>query len=183
MSGSFIQAIRFVIEVSVFFLSTVLLLRFWMQIVRAPFAHQGGQFILQLTDWLVVPLRRIIPGLFGADLASILLAIALHIFKVIFLFLLLTNLGLGGLVKIPPILLWVGVVSFLRTALHLLIISLVAQAILSWIQPYSFLSSMLNLLTEPILRPVRRVVPLIANIDLSPLVVIILIQIVLIFLT
>lgn len=164
------------------FLSIVLLLRFHMQVCRVSFKSQIGAFVLQLTNWLVMPLRRFIPGVFGLDLASL---VATYLLQVIVLAILASlRTGLDGLGP-QGMALWIlshGVLTVLRLAVYLLIGLLILQAVLSWVNPYSPLSRPIGQMTEPILRPVQRVVPPIANIDLSPLVVILLAQIVLLFL-
>ena len=176
------QAGFFLLDTLVGFLCFALLLRFYMQAFRVSFRNQVGAFVVQLTNWLVIPLRRLLPGVFGLDLSCLLPAYLLQ------LALLLAALWLrGGLATIVggallPLLLWQAVLATLRISIHLLIGALILQAILSWVAPYSPMMQPLAQLTRPFLDPIRRIVPPIAAIDVSPLIAILLAQLVLIFL-
>ena len=170
------QVIRYLLDV-VFGLSTyALLLRFAMQLLRAPFRNPLGQAVIALTDWIVKPLRRIVPGWKGVDWASLL---ALFVFQ--FLWLLSYNLVFGGFSLTGagvPFLLAATLIALLKAAIWLFIIVVFAQAILSWVAPDGPLSGTLNALTFPFLRPVRKILPPIGGtLDLSPLVVIVIAQI------
>jgi YggT family protein len=175
------QALTFVIDTLAGFLTVLLLLRFYMQAFRVSFANQIGAFVVQLTNWLVKPLRRVLPGIFGFDLASLLPAYLLQ------LLLLLAVLALrGAFALIAPetlvvMVVWQALLATVRISLYLLVAVLFLQAILSWVNPYSPLSQPLAQLTRPFLDPLRRFVPAIAGIDLAPLVAILLAQLVLIF--
>jgi YggT family protein len=164
------------------FLSILLLLRFHMQAFRVPFNNQIGAFVLQLTNWLVMPLRRFVPSAFGLDLASLLAAYLVQVLVMVAV--LSLRPGVDGLSAegITLLILARSVLALLRMAVYLLIGLLIVQTILSWVNPYSPLSRPVGRLTRPFLRPIQRLVPPIANIDLSPLIVILLAQIVLIFL-
>jgi YggT family protein len=175
------QALTFVIDTLAGFLTVLLLLRFYMQAFRVSFANQIGAFVVQLTNWLVKPLRRVLPGIFGFDLASLLPAYLLQVL------LLLAVLALrGAFALIAPetlvvMVVWQALLATVRISLYLLVAVLFLQAILSWVNPYSPLSQPLAQLTRPFLDPLRRFVPAIAGIDLAPLVAILLAQLVLIF--
>lgn len=176
------EAGLFLLNAIVGFMTFALLLRFYMQAFRVSFANQVGAFIVQLTNWLVKPLRRALPGVFGLDLASLLPAYLLQVA------LLLAVLAARGTIVIIPaqhvliMVLWGGVIATLRMSVYLLIGALILQAVLSWVNPYSPLGQPVAQITHPFLKPIRRIVPPIANIDLSPLVAILLAQLVLIFL-
>jgi YggT family protein len=152
-----------------------LLLRFAMQLLRAPFRNPLGQAVIALTDWIVKPLRRIVPGWKGVDWASLL---ALLVFQ--FLWLLSYNLVFGGFSLLGaglPFLLAATLIAVLKAAIWLFIVVVFAQAILSWVAPDGPLSGALNALTFPFLRPVRRILPPIGGtLDLSPLIVIVVAQ-------
>jgi len=163
------------------FLSILLLMRFFMQLFRASFNNQIGAFVVQLTNWLVLPLRRVLPGVFGLDLSSLVPAYLLQVVVV---------LAALSLRPIPEILqpgnlvilvLFQGLQALLRTSIYFLIGLLILQAVLSWVNPFSPIARPIQQITDVFLRPIRRVVPPIANIDLSPLVAILLAQVVLIF--
>ena len=176
------QALLFLLNAVVGFFTFALLLRFYMQAFRVSFRNQGGAFVVQLTNWLVLPLRRIMPGVFGLDLASLLPA---YLLQVLLLFAVFSLRGTAELItpgELMAILLWQGVLATLRLSVYLLIGALFLQAILSWVNPFSPLAQPLAQLTGPFVRPIRRIIPPIAAIDLSPLVAILLAQLVLIFL-
>ena len=181
MSGMLTQAVLLIVQVLVAFLSYLLLARFFMQAVRVPFNNSIGYFVLQLTNWLVMPLRRVIPSVFGLDLATLLPAYLLQVLLLLAALALRGALELMAVDQLLALIFWQGALATLRVSVYLLIGALFLQAILSWVNPYSPLGQPLAQLTQPFLRPLQRVVPPIANIDLSPLIAILLAQVVLIF--
>ena len=172
------QAVIFLLDAVVSFFCTLFLLRFIMQVMRVSFAGQLGNFVVALTNWAVKPLRRIIPGFRGLDWSSIFVAFALQ--------LLFAGIMVGATMGYAdgrvPTLLWYAVRGVLRNAVYIFIGALIFQAVLSWINPYSPFAAPVGQLTRPILDPLRRFIPLISGIDLSPLVAILLLQVVLMFL-
>ena len=176
------QAIAFLLDAVASFFCTLFLLRFMMQAMRVSFAGQIGDFVVKLTNWAVKPLRNVIPGFGGFDWASLIAALAVQ--------LLLSGilLGLAGPAigndagTLALMVLWFATKAILRLAVYILIGALILQAVLSWINPYSPLAAPAYQLTRPVLDPIRRVVPSISGIDLSPLVAILLLQVVLMFL-
>jgi len=156
-----------------------LLLRFYMQWMRVSFRNQVGGFVTQLTNWLVLPLRRVVPGVGGLDLSSLLPAVLLKaVYVGIVLWLRGTPVGAS------PAGLWlavlaVGLLEVIRLSIWLLVIVVLASAILSWVNPYSPIAPVLNNLARPFLRPFQKIIPPIANIDLSPLALLLVLQIVL----
>ena len=170
------QVIRYLLDVVFGLFTYALLLRFAMQVLRAPFRNPLGQAVIALTDRIVKPLRRILPGWKGVDWASLL---AVLLFQ--FLWLLAYHLVFGGFSLLGaglPFILAATLIALLRASLWLLIVVVFAQAILSWVAPDGPLSGTLNALTFPFLRPVRRIVPPIGGtLDLSPLIVIVIAQI------
>jgi len=176
------QAVVFLLNAVVSFFCTLFLLRFMMQALRVSFSGQLGGFVMALTNWAVKPLRRIIPGIGGFDWASLFAALMLQLLLAGLLIgaagqpLVADNLTLGLMVG------WFAVRSLLRLAVYILIGALILQAVLSWINPYSPLAAPIYQLTRPLLDPIRRILPSISGIDLSPLVAILLLQALLIFL-
>jgi len=176
------QAIAFLLDAVASFFCTLFLLRFMMQAMRVSFAGQIGDFVVKLTNWAVKPLRSVIPGIAGYDWASLIAALAVQ--------LLLSGIlvGLAGpgvgadAGTLALMILWFAVKSILRLAVYILIGALILQAVLSWINPYSPLAAPAYQLTRPVLDPIRRILPTISGIDLSPLVAILLLQVVLMFL-
>lgn len=175
------QAIIFLVDAVVTFFCTLFLLRFLMQATRVSFAGQLGDFVVRLTNWAVKPLRRFIPGVGGLDWASVFAALALQLLLAGIVVGLSGKMAVdsGGLVLMMLVL---AVRSLLRLAVYILIVALILQAVLSWVNPYSPLAGPANQVTRPLLDPIRRIVPLISGIDLSPLVAILLLQVVLMFL-
>lgn len=149
-------------------LGGVLLLRFWMQATRVRPPSSVAQFTFQLSDWLVRPLRRLVPGVGGYDWASLIGA---------FLIVLLAN-SLWLIAGYPfQIILLMALQRFLQWILYGFMALLVIEAIFSWVNPHAPLAPFVRALNEPLLRPLRRVVPLIGSLDLSLMVALILLQI------
>ena len=150
------------------------LLRFLFQLARADFYNPISQFLVAFTNPLLKPLRRLIPGLYGIDLASLVLLLVL---KCIELYLLLL---LGGVaVQWLPIVA-AATVDLLRLTLNVYFFAILIRVILSWFMPYGIhqnpAGSLLVSLTEPLLRPARRLIPPIGGLDLSPIAVIVVLQ-------
>ena len=176
------QAIAFLLDAVAGFFCSLFVLRFLMQAMRVSFAGQIGDFVVKLTNWAIKPLRRVIPGFAGLDWASLLAALLTQLILAV----LLVGLAGPGLNAEPGavagMLLWFAVRALLRIGVYIFIGALILQAVLSWINPYSPLAAPAHQLTRPLLDPIRRVVPAISGIDLSPLVAILLLQVVLMFL-
>lgn len=171
-----IQAVLYLVDAVAGFFSALFLLRFFMQWVRASFTGPLGNFVVTLTNWAVRPLRRVIPGMFGVDLASLVAAFLLQVV----LYLLVFGISTGFAAPVGPefalTLLGVALRSLLRLTIYLFIGVLIIQAVISWVNPYSPFAAPVNQLTRPILNPIRRILPPISGIDLSPMVAILLAQ-------
>jgi YggT family protein len=170
------RALGYLIDVVFGLFTYALLLRFVMQLLRAPFRNPVGQAVIALTDWVVKPLRRVLPGFRGVDWASLL---ATYLFQVLWLVALYLAFGKAFAFVGAGIafILVAAVVALLKASLWLLIVVVLAQAILSWVAPDGPAAGLLNALTFPFLRPIRRVLPPIGGaLDLSPLVVIVIAQ-------
>lgn len=151
-------------------LGGVLLLRFWMQVVRVRPPSSLGQFTFQLTDWLVRPLRRLLPGVGGYDWASLIGA-----FVVIFAAVALDLLLFSRLV--PQYLVLLAVLRFFEWVFYGFMGLIILEAVFSWVNPYAPLAPFVRALNDPLLRPLRRIIPLVGSVDLSPLAALILLQI------
>jgi YggT family protein len=148
----------------------VLLLRFWMQLVRVRPPPQIAQFTFQLTDWLVKPLRRVIPGLGGIDWASVLAAYLIA--------LICTWLKLAMLLQFPFISIFLlAFINLLQWSIYGLTALLILEVIFSWVNPHAPLAPFVQALNTPLLRPIRRVIPLLGGIDLSPIVLFLVLQV------
>ena len=173
------QAIAFLLDAIAGFFCSLFLLRFLMQAMRVSFAGQLGDFVVKLTNWAVKPLRRIIPGLGGMDWASVIAALGIQLALGLALFALGGASAIYDGPQLAGMLLWFAVRNLLRIAIYIVIGALILQAVMSWINPYSPLAGPVNQFTRPILAPFRRFIPPISGIDLSPLALILLLQVVL----
>lgn len=176
------QAVAFLLDAIAGFFCSLFLLRFLMQALRVSFAGQLGDFVVKLTNWAVKPLRRFIPGLGGMDWASVIAALGIQLALGLALFALGGASAIYDGPQLAGMLLWFAVRNLLRIAIYIVIGALILQAVMSWINPYSPLAAPVNQLTRPILAPFRRFIPPISGIDLSPLAVILLLQVLLMLL-
>ncbi len=153
-----------------------LLLRFMLQLLRAPARNQLTEFVAAVTDFVVRPARRVMPGWWGLDLATLALAWLVEAAQN-WLTLQLRGYELGSAVGIALIALAaLAAVQIARFAIYVVMVAVVVQAVLSWVNPYSPFAPLLASVTRPFLRPFQKLVPPIANVDLSPLIVLILCQ-------
>ena len=175
------QGLKLILDVAFGLVVYSLLLRFVMQALRAPFRNPLGQAVIALTDWVVKPLRRVIPGLGGYDWASLVAAWLFQALWIFSLFLVFGSGFAGVTLNASLFVLTAALVELVKAAIWLLIVVVFAQAILSWVAPDGPLSGLLNALSFPFLRPLRKVIPpLGGTLDLTPLIVIVLAQLVLI---
>ena len=167
------QAISFIIGTVFTLYSVVLLLRLLLQVVRADFRNPVARAIVQLTNPVILPLRRVLPPLGKLDTASL---VALILCTVVKLWILLALLR--GIAPPPSTMLVATLLELVRLVLMTYLFSIVLNALLSFLAPgnYSPVQALLHSLCEPVLRPFRRVIPPVGGLDLSPLVPIILIQ-------
>jgi len=169
------QALRFLLDTAFGIVTYAFLLRFMMQWLRAPFRNPLGQAAVALTDWAVIPVRRIIPSYKGLDGSTLVLAWLAQYCWLLALQLVSGLAGFDGTTAL--ILALLACVELLKSALWLLIIVVFAQAILSWVAPDGPFAGVLNALTFRVLSPIRRLIPPIGGtLDLSPLIVIVLAQ-------
>ncbi|ATC99308.1 MAG: YggT family protein [Pseudomonadota bacterium] len=162
------DAFRFLVEVVFDLYLMVVLLRFWLQSARADFYNPLSQFVVKATSPLLNPIRKVIPGLGGFDLASLVLALIVAALKIVTISLLF----FGG---IEPVTVLVGsLITVIKEGLNLAFWVLIIRAILSWVsQGHNPIEAIFHQLTEPMLRPIRKIIPPIGGLDLSILVLII----------
>jgi YggT family protein len=165
------NGIRLVLEVVIGLFVFAALVRFYLQAFRAAYRNPLTDFVTALTDFAVRPLRRIVPGLYGLDLSSLVLAWGLEIILLLLLYALRGVPVLSGGPQIFPLVAVLAVLRLLRFSLDLLIGAVFLQAILSWVAPYSPMQPVLDSVTRPFSRRLRRFIPPIGNVDLTPLVV------------
>ncbi|KAA0178652.1 YggT family protein [Cupriavidus gilardii] len=169
-------------QIAIFLLDTVftlfgmaLLLRLWMQLTRLPARNPISHAVFQVTDWLVRPLRRIIPGVGGIDWATV---VAAWLTAVVFL-LAVIGLTAGNPLGLLPAVLGIAVLNVLKWGISLVMWVTLLMAILSWVNPHSPITPVIQQLTDPLLDPIRRVIPRLGGFDISPLVLFILAQVLL----
>ena len=171
----FDQAGRFLLDTVFGIVTYAFLLRFTMQWLRVPFRNPVGQAVVALTDWAVKPARRVVRGYKGQDWSTLVLAWLAQLVWLAALHLLLGRVAWSGALAATLALL--AVVELVKAALWLLIIVVIAQAILSWTAPDGPFAGVLNALTFRFLAPVRNLIPpLGGTLDLSPLIVIVIVQ-------
>ena len=153
-------------------LAGVLLLRFWMQAVRVRPPFSLGQFMFRTTDWLVLPLRRVLPGLGGFDWASLVGALLVALLSVAI------ELGVQSSFAVEPWLL-LSLHSLLHWVIYGFIGLLFLEVIFSWVNPDAPIAPIVRALNQPLMRPLRRFIPPIAGIDLSPILAFLLLRVVL----
>ena len=165
------QIASFLLDIAAGLLSGICLLRAYMQWQRISFANPIGQLVFALSDWLVLPLRRMLPAAKRWDWACLLAALLVQLLHYVLLWLLV---GAGaGWTALP----WLALFGTLRVVLSGTIGLLIVYAVMSWVQADSPMADTIARLCAPLLRPVRRVVPLVGGIDLSPLVLLVLLQV------
>jgi YggT family protein len=145
------------------------LVRFWMQVLRAPTRNPFAQFSIALTDFAVRPLRRVIPGLFRLDLASLVVALVFEMVLQVLLVLLRGANPFENALAVLPILLFYSFVQLIRLSIYIFMVSILIQAVISWVSPHHPVAPFFDAFTRPLLRPVRKVIPLIGGVDISPL--------------
>lgn len=169
------QIISLLLEVVTGVLGGACLLRLYMQHQRIPMSARSGnplgRFVFALTDWLVLPLRRVVPALGRLDTASLVAAFLLEVSQFLLLWLLAG--ADGGLYAVPIL----AAFGLMRMAISGMTGMVIVYAVLSWVQTHSAMSDVIERLVAPPLTPIRRIVPLVGGVDLSPLVLLVLLQI------
>jgi len=167
MEGYFSNAGAFLIEAVFGLYIAVVMVRLIMQLVRADFYNPISQFIVKVTNPPLKPLRRIIPGIGGIDVASLVLLLALQMIE-----LALIALTAGAMLALPGLAV-LSIAKLLGLLLNLYMVTIFIQIILSWVGQggYNPLVGLLYSINEPIMRPARRILPPISGIDLSPILI------------
>jgi len=167
------QIVSFLLDVAGGLLTGACLLRLYMQWQRVPFGNPVGRLVFALTDWLVLPLRRAVPAVRGIDWASLLAALLVQLVQYLVLWIIL---GAGaGWAWLP----WLALFGLLRVVVSAVMGLVIVYTVMSWVQARSPIANVIDRLAEPILRPVRRLLPPLGGVDLSPLVLIVLLQVLL----
>lgn len=164
------QIVALLLDVATGLIGGACLLRLYMQAQRVPFGNPVGRLVFALSDWLVLPLRRILPAWGKWDTASLVAVWLLELIQVTALAI-LAGWGLG------PMLPLAAVFGVIRLCLSGLMALVIISALLSWVRSDSSTADVLDRLCAPFLRPFRRLIPLVGGIDLSPLALLVALQI------
>ena len=172
------QAIAFVLDALFNLFILVALVRFWMQAFRAPWRNPLAQFTMALTDWAVKPLRRVIPGVFNLDWSSLVVAWGFE-FLLQVLLVLLAGGSLADNPAIFSVILFLSFVKLVRLSVYIFMGAIIIQAVLSWVNPYHPVTPFFNALATPFLKPFQKAVPPIGGVDITPVLVLICLQLLL----
>jgi YggT family protein len=165
------QILSFLLDVAAGLLGGTCLLRMYMQYQRVPFGNPVGRFVFALTDWLVLPLRRVLPAIRRVDTASLVAAYLVQLLQVAILWL-VAGRGDGAVVPL------LALFALLRLVISALTALVIVYAVLSWVNADSPMADVIDRLCAPLLRPWRRLIPLVGGIDLSPLAFLVVLQVV-----
>ena len=171
------QILSFLLDVAAGLLSGTCLLRLYMQYQRVPFGNPVGRFVFALTDWIVLPLRRVLPAVRRVDTASLVAAYLFQLAQVAILWLIAGGAGDGFMVPV------LALFELARLAVSALTALVIIYAVLSWVNADSPMADVVDRLAAPLLRPWRRLIPLVGGIDLSPLAFLVALQVVAIVLS
>jgi len=166
------QILSFLLDVAAGLLGGACLLRLYMQYQRVPFGNPVGRFVFALTDWIVLPLRRVLPAVRRVDTASLVAAFLIQLLQVALLWLVA---GRPGAPALLPVL---ALFELLRLVVSALTALVIVYAVLSWVNADSPMADVVDRLCAPLLRPWRRLIPLVGGIDLSPLAFLVVLQVI-----
>ena len=170
------EILRFLLDIVFNLVGAILLARAWIHAAKLHPFNPLSQAIHQATNWLVEPLRKVVPtkgGLF--DWASLLGALLAAMAYLLLMWLVSTSSMLPA--KLLPGLMGASVVTVGRWALNLIVWMTLIQMVLSWVNPMATIMPVLTTLTDPLLAPIRRITPKLGALDLAPLVLLVLAQI------
>jgi YggT family protein len=172
-SSYFTNPLVFIIDVLFGLYILAVMLRFLLQWFRADFYNPLAQVLIKVTNPPLKPLRRIIPGVAGLDMAAVLLMLVLQTVALTLITM------VQGVAPSIPALLVLACGELLTLLINVFIFAIIIQVIISWVNPgaYNPAVGLLYTLTEPVMRPARRVIPPIGGLDLSPLLVILVLQV------
>lgn len=171
------EALLFLLDVVLQSFAAILLLRFHLQWLRAPMRNPIGEFVMVFTDFIVLRARRYVPSAWGFDSSTLLLALLVETLYLAGVMLIQGYVGhffpLAGLLVLAA-------VKLLKISLYLLMGAVFAQAILSWVNPHTQMASVLAIVTDRFLQPLRRIVPMLGSVDLTPMLLLIICQLIMI---
>lgn len=176
------QALEFLLGTILGLLTLAFLLRCYLQLTGAPFHNPLSQAVVSLTNFAVRPLRRIVPSWGWLDTASLLLALLAQLILHLALLWLRDFPLLVADLQVYLALLALAALGVVKFTLYIILYAVILQAVMSWINPHTPLAPVLDSLTRPLLRPLRRRMPYTGSVDLTPLVVFILVELLLMLL-
>lgn len=170
MPSNIASAIVFIVNAVTSLYLLVLLLRFWMPWLQADFRNPLAQGILRFTSPVVIPVRRIVPSFGRLDTATVLVAFVIQYLTVLLLLLIVGQTA--GIAAIAV----TAIVKLIVLSINLFVYAIFIRIILSWVSPGSYnpATAIIATLTEPVLRPFRRLIPPIGGFDISPIFAVIL---------
>jgi len=171
------DALSFLIDALVQPFAAILLFRFHAVWLKAPMRNPIGEFLMALTDFVVLRVRRFLPPVWGLDSSTLLLAFVVE-FIYLGLFLWLQGYSFAPF-PLVGLIAWTAV-KLLKISFYLLVATLIAEALLSWVNPHTPLAPMLLAVNRPFLQPLRRNIPPVGNVDLSVLILLLICQLILI---
>jgi YggT family protein len=173
MNSYIANPIEFIISTIFGLYILAVMLRFLLGLMRADFYNPISQFLVRITNPLLIPLRKVMPGFGKIDTASIVLLVALQVI----LLLIIVALRGASVSVVPLLLMAIGELTMLT--INVFLVAIIVQVIISWINPGSYnpINALLSSLTAPILLPVQRIIPPLSGIDLSPLIALIGLQV------
>ncbi len=168
------EILHLLINTAAMLYTMVVLLRLFMQLARADFYNPLSQFVVKATDPVLKPLRRVIPGLWGIDFPSLVLAFLVQLLKFVLL------LTLSGVGFVPVAYLLLALFGVADVALDLMFFAIIIVIIISWVAPgtYNPAASLLRQITEPVMEPFRRLIPPMGGLDFSPMIALLVIHII-----
>lgn len=170
-----VDILRLIIDTVFGLITLTLLARFFMQWARVSFRNPVGQFVVATTDWVVLPLRRFIPGLLRLDLATLLAAWAAQMLNFSLALALIGTPASSLLVAVPLCALF----KLAQLTVYLIMGIVIVAVVLSWVAPHAPAAAVVGGLMRPFVAPFRRIIPLLGGVDFSPLVLLLVLQIVL----
>ncbi|OUS40311.1 YggT family protein [Oleispira antarctica] len=150
----------------------LVVLRFLLQLVRADFYNPISQFIVKATNPPLMPLRKVIPGWGGVDISSLVLALLVQAIAIVLILL------LNGIQPPVQVAIWAGI-GIISLLLKIFFWGLLITVIASWIAPNSYNPALIliNQILEPAIKPIRKILPDMGGIDISPIIAFLLIQV------
>ncbi len=170
MPSNISSAIVFIVNAVTSLYLLVLLLRFWLPWLQADFRNPLAQGILRFTSPVVIPVRRIVPSFGRLDTATVLVAFIIQYLTVLLLLVIVGHSA--GIVPIAV----TAIVKLVVLSINLFVYAIIIRIILSWVAQgtYNPATAIIATLTEPVLRPFRRIIPPLGGFDISPIFAIIL---------